>query len=105
MTRKASKTPIVDGAGHVDPKLREGLRERGHVEKEPVAFLGGHNRSSDPLAELMGEAVIEVVTGGEDGELAMQEAVVTEEDGGPFIETTDEVELSKGGEPPTPRTP
>ena len=91
-TKRPGKRPMIDGAGHVDPRLREGLRERAHTEKETLAFLGGHPHSDDPLAEFMGEAVIQAVTTGQDDELESLDAEVTEELGGLFIETTSEAE-------------
>ena len=93
--RPAGKRPMIDGAGHVDPRLRDGLRDRAHAEKETVAFLGGHPHSDDPLAEFMGEAVIQAVTTGQDDELESLDAEVTEELGGPFIETTSETEMER----------
>ena len=62
--------PLIDGAGHVDPHLAEGLRERAAPTAAPreSAFLDSSVHSLDPLAEQMGESVIEAVTSGEDGE-------------------------------------
>ncbi|MBN8615222.1 MAG: hypothetical protein J0L92_31790 [Deltaproteobacteria bacterium] len=62
--------PLIDGAGHVDPQLAEGLRERAAPEAAPreSGFLDSSVHSLDPLAEQMGESVIESVTSGEDAE-------------------------------------
>lgn len=96
MRRNTKHKPLVDGAGHVDPRLLQGLRDRAHVPKEDLAFLDAHARSSDALAEHMGEAVIEAITSGQDDELENLDAVVTEEAGGPFVETPSEAEMAEG---------
>ncbi len=96
MKSKKTKRPLVDGAGHVDPRLVEGIRQRGHVEEAETAFLGGASHSSDPLAEHTGEAVIEAVTSGQDDELEHLDEVVTEEVGGPFVESNDQAEMAEG---------
>lgn len=61
---------LIDGAGHVDPQLAKGLRARAAPEPAPreSGFLDSSVHSLDPLAEQMGESVIESVTSGEDDE-------------------------------------
>jgi hypothetical protein len=96
MSRKNSAKPLVDGAGHVDPRVLQGLRERAQVQRAEATFLDAAAHSSDALAEHMGEAVIEAVTTGQDDELESRDVVTTEEVGGPFVETTREAELADG---------
>jgi hypothetical protein len=94
--------PLVDGAGHWDPRVRESIRERLEpARNEPEhAFLDASSRSSDALAEHMGEMVIEAITTGQDAELENRDQVTTEEAGGPFVETTNETELADGTDEP-----
>jgi hypothetical protein len=96
MRRKSKQKPLIDGAGHLDPKLLQGIRERAQVPKPEVAFIDAAAHSSDALAEHMGEAVIEAITSGQDDELENQDTVATEEIGGPFVETPSEAEMAEG---------
>jgi hypothetical protein len=85
---KAKPLRRRDGSGHLDPAYASQLRKLSHKPdhlKTERAFVGGQN---DDLAESLGEQVIESATSGEyDGEdVANQD--VTEEQGGPFVESS-----------------
>lgn len=105
MTDQPSKTlKRRDGAGHLDPayaqKLRE-LSEESAPEKDGIAFLA-EARSSDPLAEELGESFVRAATSGEDDETAVLDQVVTEELGGPFVPTTGADEYAEGTDASNP---
>jgi hypothetical protein len=85
-----------DGAGHLTPgyaAVLEASREATREPRDPVAFFEDDVRR-DPLAEELGEAVVRTATGAEDDERETFEEGVTEETGGPFVETTGEQELA-----------
>lgn len=48
---------------------------------------GHHGPVPDDLAEYLGESFVSTATGGDDGGEVLQEDIVVEELGGPFIET------------------
>jgi hypothetical protein len=89
--KPAAKAPISrrDGAGHLDPTYEANLMAMSHKKDRggpELAFVGG--RHTDDLAESMGEQVVEQATSGEyDGEDVLDQEV-TEEQGGPFVEST-----------------
>jgi len=92
-----------DATGHLDPVYAAGLRaiERRSepAPPNPDAFLHGMS-SADPLAEEMGESFVRgALTGDDEGE---NDAVVTEEFGGPFVVTTGETEFAGGTDPSNP---
>ena len=99
--RKNAATPAAplhrrDATGHLDPAYAEGLRalerdSRPSDPPNPDAFLRGMH-SGDPLAELLGENFVSTANSGEDD--AQDDAAVTEEVGGPFIESTSEIEFA-----------
>ena len=114
----SSKPPVVrrDATGHLNPeyerKLRETSLEGKTTDGESKAFLG-HNESSDPLAEELGESFVQSATSGEDAETERLERVVEEESGGPFVTTpagqefaggTDESNIAEATREPLPRT-
>lgn len=74
-------------------KRRTGDRWAPEVRADSaLAFLpvpeGRPMRSSDDLAEQLGEAFVEAATTGEEAASAHEEQVAPEEIGGPFVETT-----------------
>lgn len=69
MTRRTRKPPERSDAA--DAFLPEPDGHRGPVD--------------DDLAEYLGESFLATATGGEDGGEALQEGVVVEELGGPFV--------------------
>ncbi len=100
MRRKSRPKQLIDGAGHVDPRVLQSLRERIAIERPEVAFLDASTHSSDPLAEHMGEAVIEAITSGQDDELESRDRITPEELGGPFVETGNETEMAESDTAP-----
>ncbi len=93
-----------DATGHLDPAYAAGLRALDQ-ESEPLdnpnpdGFLHGM-RSADPLAEELGENFVRTLNSGEDD--AQDDEQVTEEIGGPFVETKADVEFAVGTDPSNP---
>jgi hypothetical protein len=86
-----------DGTGHLGRAYALDLRLRSRADAEPnvAAFLNGA-RSGDALAEHFGEAVVEKATSGEDAGEDDRDRVVSEEAGGPFVETNGNAEYAYG---------
>jgi len=93
-----------DGAGHLDPayanKLRE-LSQQSAPEEDGTGFLS-EARSSDSLAEELGESFVRAATSGEDDETDVRDRVVAEELGGPFVPTTGADEYAQGTDASNP---
>jgi hypothetical protein len=106
----ASKAPVVhrrDATGHLDPQYAATLREKGsegHTKDRDDAFIGRSGRSSDGLAEEMGEAWVESATSGEDANEAAFNQDVPEDEGGPFVTTTAGQEFAEGTDASNPET-
>jgi len=85
----AAKKPVQreDRSGHFDPKYVAQLRAQSGERTEDARAFFGRPRSGDDLAEQLGEEVVEAATTGEDPGEEVQDQVVDEERGGPFIET------------------
>lgn len=116
-----AKKPIKrrDAQGRIDPRyareLLEKARETSNDDDRPEAshaFLKRPN-SHEALAEEFGEAFVEAVTSGEESEAFRHEQITTEENGGPFVETsgneefavgTDESNIASATREPLPRT-
>jgi hypothetical protein len=108
-----------DGSGHLNPRYARALldkaRETQNEDDSPEAahsFLK-RSRSSEPVAEELGEAFVEAATSGEEAEPARRDRVTLEENGGPFVETrasvefalgTDESNIAEAFREPLPRT-
>ncbi len=108
-----------DAAGHIDPQyareLLEKARETRNEDDTPGAgraFLS-RARSSDSLAEEMGEAFITAATSGEESEPDRHHEVTEEEWGGPYVITgaeeefadgTDESNIAEATREPLPKT-
>lgn len=92
-----------DRAGHLDPRYVAELRSRSdRPPADPKSFLS-RNRSKDDLVEELGEEFVGTATSGEyEGEDA-QNQYVTEERGGPFVETTGGQEFAGGTDPSNPK--
>ena len=89
--KKASLTP---------PPLTDASRDSRRWPTDPYqhdspGFLLAA-RSSDPLAEELGEAFLRHATSGQDDELDTLNELVPEEIGGPFIQTASHVEFAAG---------
>jgi hypothetical protein len=93
-----------DRAGHIDPKYGRELRKLSEPpEPDPESFFGGP-RSNDDLSEEMGEEVVATATTGEYEAEAVREQEVSEEVGGPFVETTGREEYGHGTDPSNPKS-
>jgi hypothetical protein len=62
----------------------------------------GWARSTDPLSDLLAEAFVEAATSAEPMGEDERDAVVPEENGGPFMPTTAGVEFATGYDPSNP---
>ena len=95
-----------DGAGHLDPKYAADLRARSlesaSARRDDRAFLDGGARGSDSLAEEMGAEFVEAATSGEDQNQDVRGQEVTEEVGGPFVETSGATEFASGTDASNP---
>jgi len=93
-----------DATGHLNPKYAADLRKRslasGHSDAGGVAFFG-RAKSSDTLAEGLGEAFVAAATTGEGGADA-HDLVVPEDAGGPFVITKGRDEFAQGSDPSNP---
>lgn len=84
-------SPRRDATGHLDPAYAKSLRERSKESAshdDDRAFLGGKARAQDSLAENLGEEFVASATSGEEVGEEDLNAVVAEENGGPFVVTT-----------------
>jgi len=103
---KAAPIHRRDGAGHLDPKYAATLREKsreGRVRDRDDAFIGRSGRSSDNLAEAMGETWVETATSGEDENEEVFNQSVPEDEGGPFVTTTAGQEFAEGTDASNPK--
>jgi len=77
-----------DHDGHIDPAYAAELRAQSAVETSDDRAFFRVPRTTDDLAEELGEDAVNTMTTGEnDGEDRLDQ-LVTEEEGGPFVETT-----------------
>jgi hypothetical protein len=92
-----------DATGHLDPKYASDLRALTPPhEDDTTAFLGG-SRSSDDLAEELGEEVVETATSGEyEAEEALNQTV-PEDRGGPFVPSTAGAEFGNDDDESNPK--
>jgi len=76
--------------------------ERSDAADAFVPEPDGAHPVSDDLAEYLGESFLATATGGDDGGGVLQEDIVVEELGGPFVETDagDEFGESRGSRAP-----
>ena len=103
---KATPVRRRDGTGHLDAAYAAMLREKsleGRVEDPDGAFIGRTGRSTDHLAEAMGETWIETATSGEDENEDMFNQSVPEDEGGPFVTTTAGQEFAEGTDASNPK--
>jgi hypothetical protein len=94
-----------DATGHLDPKYAADLRRRSletGQRADDVAFLE-HAKSSDPLAQALGEEFLEAATTGEDATLEALNQDMPEEEGGPFVLTSGRDEFAQGRDPSNPK--
>jgi hypothetical protein len=92
-----------DRAGHLDPRYAAELRSR--VDREPTEPRGfiSRARSKDDLVEELGEEFVGTATSGEYEGQDAQNLYVTEERGGPFVETTANQEFARGTDASNPK--
>jgi len=89
----------------MDPRYAAELRSRMRSERppaDPAGFIDGP-RAKDDLVEELGEEFVATATSGEyEGEDA-QNQYVSEERGGPFVETTANQEFARGTDASNPK--
>lgn len=120
-TRTPRKRPLRrrDGAGRIDPQYARELlakaRETRNDDDAPEnmhAFLKAA-RTTEPLAQEMGENFLETITSGEEREPERRDQITPDEVGGPFVVTTageefatgtDESNIPEAEREPLPRT-
>ena len=87
-----------DGSGHMDPAHAErllALAREGKDTAEANAFVADPE-TDDDLAEGLAEAAVASMNSGEDELGRDLEAVVDEEQGGPFVESSGNTEFAGG---------
>jgi hypothetical protein len=90
--------------GHFDPRYEADLLGQSTKrETGPRAFIESPRSVRDDLAEELGEEVIASATSGEDDVEETLDAVVPEEQGGPFVETNADQEFAQGTDASNPR--
>jgi hypothetical protein len=108
--RKAAKPvaarakPVMrrDNSGHLNPKYAAELRAQSSPhEVDPKSFIEG-SHSKDDLVEELGEEFVEQATSAEYKAEDALNADVTEEVGGPFVETGGGTEFAEGTDPSNP---
>ena len=105
-----------DATGHLDAEYERKVRGRSRVGSrapdDGVAFLSSF-RTTEPLAEELGEAFLQSATSGEESESERHERILTEEEGGPFVSTRasrefaydfDESNIAEATREPLPKT-
>jgi hypothetical protein len=103
--RASTAKPIRrrDATGHLDPKYARDLLEKSkHPADDDQAFLS-RTRTSDDLAEELGEEFVEAATTGEyEAEESLNRSV-SEERGGPFVPSTGGAEFAGGTDASNPK--
>jgi hypothetical protein len=104
--RRPDKTPVRrrrDALGHLDPAYAADLLSQSEKQTDDDrAFLGGKARSSDDLAEELGEQFVGAATSGEDSREDSFNEDVPEERGGPFVPSTGGAEFAEGTDASNP---
>jgi hypothetical protein len=97
-TGKASRVDHRDGAGHLDRAYAARLRKRTsrRARTDAEREIAGETWDADSIAERSAEEFVMTVTSGEDSGYALLGAVVSEENGGPFVETWAATEFAYG---------
>jgi hypothetical protein len=92
-----------DGTGHLDPQYEAELHARRERETDPTGFIV-RPRSKDDLVEELGEEFVGTATSGEYEAEDKQNQRVTEEIGGPFVETSGSDEFADGTDASNPKS-
>lgn len=103
---KKSRTPQppkrdihgFDGAGHLDPGHAQRLLAlaRGERSEDDAEAFVAKPESEDDFVEELGETAVATMTSGEEALAPDLDAEVEEERGGPFVETSANVEFAGG---------
>jgi len=103
--KPAKKPPMKrrDGAGHLDPQYAADLRALEPPKDDDRAFLDGM-RSTDSGTEELGEEYVAAATSGEDAAEDIRNEHVTEEIGGPFVQSSAGTEYAHGTDESNPDT-
>lgn len=88
------RVPGFDRSGHMNAKRAKRLLDAGrqHRPREEVAFASG-TLSNDELAEELAESAVASMNSGEDELRKSLDRETTEERGGPFVSSTQTIEL------------
>jgi hypothetical protein len=100
-----SAPPRRDATGHLAAGYAADLRARSKESApsaEASSFLSG-SKSSDPLAEELGEEFVKTAVSGEDTAEEATDEVLLEESGGPFVETSAQTEFASGTDASNPK--
>jgi hypothetical protein len=101
--RRAKPLQRRDGTGHLNAKYESELHARSEDrETDPVGFVA-RPRSGDDLVEELGEGYVASATSGEYEAEDTQNQDVTEEVGGPFVETSGKDEFAAGTDASNPK--
>jgi hypothetical protein len=91
-----------DHAGHIDPKYGAELLEKGSPHDDATASFVNRPRSTDDLVEELGEEYVEGATSAEHPAEEALNQDVSEEVGGPFVETGGGTEFAPGTDASNP---
>ncbi len=93
-----------DHVGHLDPAYAAALVAKGeetHVHDDNRAFIDGHPEADD-FAEELGESTVSAMNSGEQDLAEDLDALVEEEQGGPFVVSSARVEFGEGSDASNP---
>jgi hypothetical protein len=98
LTAKVSRVDHRDGAGHLDRAYAARLRGRTsrRARTDANREIVGETWDADSIAERSAEEFVMTVTSGEESGSAVLGAVMSEENGGPFVETWATTEFAYG---------
>jgi hypothetical protein len=102
--KRTKRTPIPrrDGAGHLNPEYEAHLLARGRASREweSSAFVDDGMADSDPYATELALEFVESITGAQSEGQEMLDRQETEEEGGPFVETSAQTEFATDSDAP-----
>jgi hypothetical protein len=106
-TQAKTAAPISrrDGSGHLNPRYKAELRalsRESNVKDDDRAFFN-KARSTDDLAEELGEQAVETMNSGENEGEDVLDQTVPEEKGGPFVVTPAGTEFADGTDASNPK--